>query len=280
MFRNKWSIAVYQGSSPFTLKPEGQGMPTLTPDSATDINCRTLADPFLLFRNGIWYMFMEAWNASTDRGEIAYAVSTGGLDWTYAGVVLREPFHLSYPHVFEHKGTVFMVPETRQASCVRLYAAKEFPERWELVSVLLTGPYADSTIFFRDEKWWMFSQRGLDEMRICYSSVLESGWKEHPANPIWPGNRVYSRPGGRILQYGGDWYRFAQDGLLAYGNNLRALRINVLSDTEFEEQEIENSPVFTASLKGWNALGMHHLDAAEIQPGLWIGAVDGANVGV
>jgi hypothetical protein len=271
---------MYQGPSPFAMRPAGERVPVLTPDSATDISCRTVADPFLLFRNGVWYMFFEAWNAETGRGEIAYATSSTGLEWTYGGVVLREPFHLSYPHIFEHKGTVYMIPETRQAASVRLYAAKAFPEGWELVSTLLHGPYADSTVFFRDGKWWMFTQRGLDEMRIYSSSVLETGWTEHPKNPVWPGNRVYSRPGGRVLQYGGDWYRFAQDGVLAYGNNLRVLKINVLSDSDFEENETEHSPLFRASLKGWNALGMHHLDAAEIRPGVWIGAVDGATAGL
>jgi hypothetical protein len=280
MWRNKWSIAVYQGSSPFKLEPAGSRIPAISPESITDIKCRTVADPFLLRRSDHWYLFCEAWNDNSGRGEIGFATSVDGLEWSWSGIVLREDFHLSYPHVFEHNGTVYMVPETRQADTVRLYAALSFPHDWRLVNVLIRGPYADSTVFFHDGVWWMFSQRGLDEMRIFYSGQLDDGWTMHPMNPIWPGNRTYSRPGGRVIQVHGDLYRFAQDGVLTYGNNLRAMRIKHLSKLEFEEEEIPQSPVLSASLKGWNALGMHHLDAVETGPDQWLGAVDGATAGI
>lgn len=275
MVANKWSISVYQGSSPFDLKPAGERVPILTPEGVTDMECETVADPFLLVHNSQWHMFFEALNAETGRGEIAHASGDTGLDWTYQGVVLREPFHLSYPHVFEHAGVIYMVPETRQAGCVRLYAATAFPGEWELVRVIVDAPLADPTPFFRHGTWWMFAHHGLDELRLYTSSRLQSGWQVHPRSPIWRRNRVYSRPGGRVLVYRGDWYRLAQDGLLSYGNNLRALKIKVLSETAYEEEECLSSPILAASTSGWNSLGMHHLDAVAVRPDCWIGAVDG-----
>jgi hypothetical protein len=35
------------------------------------------------------------------EGEIGLATSEDGLKWDYKQVVLNEPFHLSYPYVFE-----------------------------------------------------------------------------------------------------------------------------------------------------------------------------------
>ena len=276
----KWSIAVYQGPTPFALQPGERGLTALSPESVSDIKCTAVADPFLLRRDGRWYLFFEAMNEAVHRGEIAYATSTDGLHWEYAGIVLRENFHLSYPHVFEHEGTVYMVPETRQDNSIRLYAATSFPNEWKLVKVLLTGEYADSTVFFHDGKWRMFSQRGLDETRLFQSASLESGWTEHPGNLLWAANRTYCRPGGRVISFDGELYRFVQDGLVSYGNNLRALQIESLTDSEFKEREIDGSPVLRASKRGWNAVGMHHLDAMQVGDGQWLGAVDGVTISV
>jgi hypothetical protein len=239
------------------------------------MDCTTVADPFLLRRDGRWHMFFEALNASSGRGEIAFAISEDCLAWTYGGMVLREDFHVSYPHVFEHGGTVYMIPETRQADMIALYAAYSFPHDWRPVSVLVRGYYADATVFFYDGKWRMFAQRGVDEMRLFSSTTLECGWEEHPGNPFWVANRVYCRPGGRMLRFDGEWYRLAQDGLVRYGSNVRAMHIRRLTNTEFEEREIESGPILLPSFRGWNARGMHHLDAVEISAGEWLGAVDG-----
>jgi hypothetical protein len=278
MWRPRWSISVYMGKDPFSLKPVEGLAPALTGKSVTDFPCEAVADPFLLRREECWYLFFEAVNRETRRGEIAYATSPDGMQWIYGGLALREDFHLSYPYVFEVNGEVYMVPETRQANSIRLYVASDFPTKWKCISILRQGPYADSSICFHEGRWWMFTQRGLDELQLLTSERLEDGWSAHPASPLWAGNRTYSRPGGRILNYAGDWYRFAQDGVLSYGNNLRAMRIDRWNAAEFGEHEISSSPILKASLKGWNAMGMHHLDAVEVEDDLWLGVVDGATV--
>jgi len=275
----KWSIAMYRGASPFTLQPVEQGVLAMTPEQVTDISCGAVADPFLLRRGDRWYMFFEVVNKDRNIGEVAFASSSDLLRWEYGAVVMRESFHLSYPQIFEHNGTVYMVPETRQAGAIRLYSAANFPEDWRLVSVLAEGLYADSTVLFHEGKWRMFAQRGLDELRLFQSDHLESGWTGHPGNPFWPANRMYCRPGGRVLSYEGNLYRMAQDGLESYGKHLRVMRIERLTDTEFAEREIAESPIFSATGKGWNGVAMHHMDAVEMAPGDWLAAVDGATHG-
>lgn len=253
--------------------------PVLSGRDATDVDGQAVADPFLLIVDGQWHLFFEIWNGAVDRGEIAHATSDDeGGSWTYDAVVLREPFHLSYPHVFAANGAIYMVPESRQDRAVRLYVAEDFPRGWRPVATLLEGPFADATIVRHDDRWWMFAQRGLDELGLWSSATLDRGWTPHPSSPLWPGNRRRTRPGGRVLHVDGRLWRFAQDGWPTYGHSLRAFAITALSPTTYEEAEIAESPILRASRAGWHAVGMHHLDAVPRTDGTWLAVVDGATL--
>ena len=125
-----WSVGIYAGASLQTLAghPEAHN-PVLTRHEVTDIQAAFVADPFLIREGDSWWMFMEVMNAETGRGEIALARSYDGVEWSYEGVVLREPFHLSYPYVFARDGQHYMIPETLAAGAVRLYTGDPFPTR-------------------------------------------------------------------------------------------------------------------------------------------------------
>jgi hypothetical protein len=276
----KWAIGVYSGPGPFELTPPAcVSNPVLSAEDVEDIRAGAVADPFLLRRSDTWYLAFEALNKRNGRGEIAFATSSDGFEWKYTGVALREPFHLSYPYLFEADGAVYMIPETRQANGIRLYRAHEFPWRWVCLREILQGSYADASIIQYHGLWWLFAHRGLDETRLFWSAELESGWREHPVSPLWPGNRTYSRPGGRILLHGGRLFRFVQDGSLNYGHSLRVLEVDLLNEREFIEHELESSPLLAASQQGWNASGMHHIDVQPARGDGWIAMVDGANLG-
>ena len=144
--RLSWAIGVYGGSSPLELRPAaGVANPVLTARDVHDLPAAFVADPFLLRRRDRWHMFFEILREDTGRGEIAWAESVDGHRWTYREVVLREPYHLSYPHVLEHQGDIYMTPETLDAGAIRLYRATDFPRRWEPVASLLEGRLADHT---------------------------------------------------------------------------------------------------------------------------------------
>src|SRR5689334_15126519 len=93
-----WSISVQCGRSPFVLKPSSDA-PFVTASDVDDVPATFVADPFMVRRGGEWHMFLEVLNAANDRGEIGHATSTDGRSWKYRGIVLREPFHLSYPGI-------------------------------------------------------------------------------------------------------------------------------------------------------------------------------------
>src|SRR5215813_13238117 len=124
-----WSIGIYGGRSPLQLAPAGSN-PVISAASVTDISARFVADPFMLKVDGLWHMFFEVLNNENDRGEIALATSRDGHTWQYGRIVMKEPFHLSYPHVFRWQDDFYMIPEALGASAVRLYRAASFPGEW------------------------------------------------------------------------------------------------------------------------------------------------------
>ena len=276
-----WSISVYHGTDPLRLDPHPayRTRPALQAADIRDVNASFVADPFLVRADGRWLMFFEIFNASLRRGEIAVASSPDGVTWTYDRTVLREPFHLSYPYVFQSDGTYYMVPETGQAGEVRLYRAAAFPYEWQFERLILAGRHLDPSILQFGGRWWLFSQRVGQELALHFADDLKGPWIEHPQSPIVRGCVGTSRPGGRILESGGRLIRFAQDGELTYGRRLRAFAIEELTALSYRERELRESPVLDASGSGWNADGMHHLDALEVGDGAWIATVDGKRIG-
>jgi hypothetical protein len=271
-----WSIAVYEGPTPFQLAPRpGSSVPALRARHVTDVAACFVADPFLAQDGSRWVMFMEVGNLATRKGEIGVATSADGVSWCYERIVLAEPFHLSYPYVFRWQGEWYMVPESYEAGAVRLYRAVEFPYRWAFERQLLDQPYLDSSVVHHGGRWWMFTADLSDVLHLYHAAALEQSWHEHPASPIVVGDRSISRPGGRILCYEGRLYRFAQDGLPRYGSRLHAFEITKLTEQEYEECPVPGNPLLAASGFGWNSAGMHHVDLHQLADGRWIAAVDG-----
>lgn len=271
-----WSIGIFRGNSPLTLNDDPTfGNPVVTPRDVTDRTARFVADPFLIRRDAKWFLFFEVMNCGTEQGDIGFAESSDLKSWHYGRIVLDEDFHLSYPHVFKHAGHVYMIPESRQAQQVRLYRAVNFPIRWTLDSVLIRGNYADPSIIFYQNRWWVFAVEGGYSLSIFYSDTLRGPWTKHPGSPFYPDNKSKTRPGGRMVIYDGKLTRFAQENSERYGHMVRAFEIDTLTPSTFIEHEVSAAPVLKPNGKGWREVGMHQVDPQEIGPGEWVGAVDG-----
>ena len=247
----RWSIGIYIGDSPFTLRnPANIPNPVLTANDVSDLNAQFVADPFIIRRGESWYMLFEALDAISGRGKIACARSYDGIAWSYDRIVLEEPFHLSYPYVFAWQDCVYMVPESYQANAVRLYRANEFPGRWELVGELLTGrPFLDSSLLYHGSQWWLFSADSLrnDRLRLYFAERVEGPWQEHPKSPLVESNAHLARPGGRLLEYQGRLFRFAQDDFKGYGRHVWAMEITRLNATDYSEHPYPAEPLLRRS---------------------------------
>ncbi len=275
-----FTIGVYKGNSPFEYS-FGAANPVLRPEDVTDTRATLVADPFMIQRDDIWYMFFEVENATNHQGDIGYAKSEDGLHWTYGKIVLNEPFHLSYPYVFEHGGHYYMIPESNAVSSVRLYKASNFPEKWEFTGTLLMGErFSDNSIVQYNGKWWLFSEtssRPHDNgtLRLYFADNLIGPWKEHPKSPVVEGDPNIARPGGRIVSFENEIFRFTQDCYPVYGYQVWAFKITKLTQDDYMEVLHRETPVIRASGDGWNRLGMHHIDPHRIDGGQWIACVDG-----
>ncbi len=274
----EWSIGIYTGDSPLSIAPTTEVTnPVLTARDVTDVRAEGVADPFMIRQNGKWHMFFEVIHHDSHHGDIGLATSDDGLKWQYEQIVLSEPFHLSYPCVFECNNEFYMIPETSWEDSVRLYKARKFPYEWTLKKVLINiSGVTDATPFYFDNRWWLFtSVTSHDVLQLFFSKHLTGPWQEHPCSPIVKGNCRSARPGGRLLVLDGQIIRFAQDDYPSYGTALRAFEILELSRTAYREREVTPSPLLRGTGTGWNRSGMHHVDLHQTGEKQWIGSVDG-----
>ena len=277
----KWSIGILVGDSPLQLNaPRQVKNPVLTCDDISDVHAGFVADPFMLRRDGIWYMFFEVLNLKTEMGEIGLATSRDGFSWEYQGIVLEGSRHLSYPHVFQFEGDCYMVPESWKSGAATLYRADQFPWRWSRVTNLLEGyRFADSSIFHHQGRWWMFSETSTPGhhgiLKLFGSERPDGPWVEHPASPVVVGDICASRPAGRVIELDGRLIRFSQDPTPRYGTAVHAFEILELTPDVYRERPLSRSRVLGPGEESWNRDGMHHLDAHVLDDGSWIACVDG-----
>jgi len=271
-----WSISVFNSRSILSSFPGEEKFkePTLQASDVWDVPAEFVADPFIIAHDNKFFMFFEILDKSTGKGIIGLASSEDGDHWNYERAVIKENYHLSYPYVFKHNDSIYMIPETSEANKVLLYKAKNFPYEWEIASELLQGNYVDSSIFKYDGKWWIFAGKS-GKLHLFYSDDLEKNWTEHPKSPLITNNYSITRPGGRVIVENNNIYRYTQDGKPYYGSAVRVFKITKLSEVEYQEEEI--SKVLNGSKRelDWNRDGMHSVDHLEISKDHWLIAVDG-----
>jgi hypothetical protein len=277
--QRQWALGIYTGPSPLSLSvPATVRNPVISGSDVSDVRARFVADPFMVSQDDYWYMFFEVMNQETGRGEIGLAMSENGFRWEYRQIVLREPFHLSYPHVFQCNDEYYMTPETLEVNSVNLYRADPFPTHWTHVETIIPVRCADPSIFRVDNIWWLFACSPIaknDTLRLYYSHNLMTSWQEHPKSPIVERNARIARPAGRVTSWEGNLIRYAQDCRSRYGECVRAVNVIELAPTSYTEREIQDSPILCATSEGWNSSRMHHVDPHLTPDGLWIACVDG-----
>ncbi|RKM61479.1 hypothetical protein D6855_06185 [Butyrivibrio sp. CB08] len=110
------------------------------------------ADPILFTKDGKSFLFMELFDKKAGRGKMAYCLLTEDGP-TPIKVVIDEPFHMSFPTVFEFDNDIYMLPETSSDKSFILYRAVSFPDKWERVKRFETeGLYLDTVITSVGEK--------------------------------------------------------------------------------------------------------------------------------
>lgn len=244
LFVTNFSIRIFEQSpesSPFSMKGgvtllQIDSNKSLFNPSATVI----LADPFLFVRNGMLYLFYERLEKWFGTGRLCMRSTFDLLNWSDEVDVLSEPFHLSFPFVFEDNGKVYMLPETGGDKSIRLYEAEdETLSKWRLVKKLMENnePWYDSVLYKKDGLYYLFT--GLDdnvfqEEHLFVSENLTGPYEEHPASPIYNG-RDGGRNAGSIIESPEGLFRPVQICINGYGEQTSVMKIETLSPTEYKE---------------------------------------------
>ena len=240
-------------------------------------DCSGIADPFLFKRGKEYYLFFEyEYYKNLKKGaDIAYAKSTDGLNWKYQKKIIAEPFHQSFPLIFEKENEVYILPESNESNKILLYVAKEFPGKWELDTVLFSGKRLVDTIFLEKDSiyYWFTTDLDTKELLLYYSAGLKNEWIEHPCSPI-SNDRKKIRNAGAIYKENGKTYRFSQDSNGGYGAAINMYEIENIDTLTYKEVVVKEPLLFKSSDGIKDAI--HHLSILNEEKGKLI-ALDGAN---
>jgi len=208
---------------------------------------RFWADPFIVSRDGKFYVFFEELLYSENKGKISVLEIDKDGTIQPQTTVLETPYHLSYPFVFEFENSLYMIPESKQNRTIELYKCTEFPLKWEFEKNLMENCMAtDATLMEWHGKWWMFVSQietegasTWDELFLYFSdSPLSSRWTPHPLNPVVSDVRS-ARPAGRLFERQGRLFRPSQNSSGHYGYGFNLCEIVEMSETEYEETVTE-----------------------------------------
>lgn len=226
-----------------------------------------IADPFLFSHKNKTYCFVEEYSYLNKKGFISvYEIFKDKS--IYLGKVLEENFHLSFPFVFNYKNNIYMCPESSQNNDIRLYKCNNFPFDWSLEKVLVNNTCAaDTMLFEKDSKWWMFTnvdplnkRENCSELHIFYSdSPISNNWIAHANNPIFIDSEK-SRNGGFIIE-NENFYRVSQNqGYDVYGKSSSIFKIVDLNTSVYNEKLIKKiKPNFFKNLKGTHHASKNYL---------------------
>ncbi len=223
---------------------------------------RYWADPFLYTRGGRTFCFVEDLVYKTNKGHIT-VLEVIGTQIVERGIALQEPFHLSFPFLFEYRGELYMCPESCASRQIRVYRCTEFPLKWKLEKTLMDGVSAvDTLLFTKGGRWWMLtsideSETGDHCSELCLFSAdspLSTTWVPHRQNPILV-DSIGGRNGGLIID-GERLLRLGQcQGFDLYGQSLRVYEIKEISESRYAEELVaEIKPDFRKGIAG-----THHL---------------------
>ncbi len=213
------------------------------------------ADPFLFVKDERLYLFYES--KDYRKPGVIKMTSTADLkNWTKPRTVLQEPFHLSYPFVFQEGDTTYMMPETCATGEVRLYRAEDNSLTcFTHVATILKQrkdqnieiSYSDASVYKKDGKYYLMvtvMKNGVNHLLLYYADSLKGPYKEHPSSPLVVGMK-YGRNAGCLFEKEGWLYRVAQDCVVRYGDNVHLLAVDQMDNATYKEHIVKDNIIPT-----------------------------------
>lgn len=209
---------------------------------------REWADPFIIGRNGKYYVFIEELLFKNGKGHISVFELNEDGSYSFPEPIIEKDYHLSYPFLFEDNNTLYMIPETSKNKRIELYKCVNFPEEWVQECVLMDNVMAvDTTIIKLENKYWLFTNLKEiddatpdDELYLFYSDRINSqNWIPHPMNPVISDVRFARSAGNLFYQYG-KLYRPAQNCSNRYGYGMNICQIERINENSFSYKVVNS----------------------------------------
>jgi hypothetical protein len=236
---DQWTVLIRKGVDESALSWEGYRR--LVPPGD-----RYWADPFLIEREGSLYVFFEEFPYDTRHGRIHCITMDDEGQVVSNQAVLEQPYHLSYPFVFMHRGEWYMLPESAANRTLEVYRCTRFPDQWQLHKTLMRGVSAyDATLIEHAGLWWMFvtmageGNSSWDTLHLFHADdPLSNQWIPHPRNPVISDVGT-ARMAGRLFRREGNLFRPSQDSSRRYGYALNLNRVVTLTPGDYAEVRVD-----------------------------------------
>lgn len=221
-----------------------------------------VADPFLFRKNGSTWLFFEGLYRNRgcrgrNKGVIACLKQADGA-WQDIGIVLEEPWHLSYPQIFEVDGRTYMIPESGQSGAVSLYESMDFPRGWVKRGDLIVGNcnYVDASLVREGNDFYLVVTPAEAPQRpeLWMAESLMGPWTKHPQSEAVSPSLALRRNGGAFLREDGGLFRIAQDCEGGYGRRLFRVPVLRLDSGSYAE----GRPELLAAVIDWPQPLPHH----------------------
>lgn len=272
--RDLWSIAVYRYER---LEDLFACQPGLLAHFHGETGFRVskdyeavVADPFLFPYAESLYLFYEV-KTDHHHGTIHAKSMAKDGSWQYHGLVLEEPFHLSYPQVFALGTRIFMLPEAAQSGTVRLYESVEFPNRWHHCATLIDSPLRDPTLLAIEDDGFIIVATTPDyRLKFYHSNTIYGPFADK--NLVITHDPRFARGAGGILNVNGQLLRPVQDCSISYGKSIGFQLITEFSKSTWLEHHSGLNLFFP--LAEWRSRGSHHISCANFGSSVFV-AIDG-----
>ena len=230
-----WSISV--------LKDDGLTTDMSMASRIPNPKSRFLADPYVISVKGETFCFAEDFFPDEKKGKIS-VLKLAEQTASSPEVVLDEPFHLSFPFVFQAGEDVFMIPETSAARQIRLYKAHSFPHDWRLHKVIMDNIDAADTVAFEKEGRWYLLTNICSADRSDHQSelhlfsatdLMSDTWAPAERNPIIFDSKKARNAG--FFERAGKFYRVNQVQARAqYGYAFEINEVTEISPDNYSEK--------------------------------------------
>jgi hypothetical protein len=229
---------------------------------------RFWADPFPVKFKDRYFIFIEEFLYSCNKGHISVIEMDTDGRWRKPEKVLERDYHISYPGVFLWEGNYYMLPESGSNRTIELYKCVSFPYHWEIDRILIDDiEAADPTIAEVNGAWWLFAAtrpyeviRDDNYMELCvfHADSPMGPWTMSQNNPVKSDVRS-SRPAGNLFWRKDELYRPAQDCSTSYGYAVSINKITTLTTNDFREKEV--AKIFPESIP--DSTCVHTINSCE-----------------